>query len=226
VGHPRAAGEAVRGRERLPVHVEVSAFGPLEGLNPPHTGRIEAEQLGRPVSRSLLIPIDGALPGDEHPADPQKGRRILDQDRQRVDGPDGHRVVGLAALACTHLLGACRQRAGVGRTGRQPQPLDDLALAARGLDQVDPSGRQRDGQHQAREARARADVRDRTRPTQLLDREPGQAVGDVCVRRRRRISDGRRGVRLRGEAEEQSLEPLGRAGGQPVALRQGGQRFA
>jgi hypothetical protein len=91
------------------------------------------------------------------------------------------------------------------------ETADRLAFALARLDQVDVRVRQRDREHEAGEARSRAEVRDRPGGPELGNLETGQAVGYVCLERCPRLGDGRRRVRLRREGGEQALEPVGRA---------------
>jgi hypothetical protein len=100
--------------------------------------------------------------------------------------------------------------AGIVELGCRGETADRLALALAGLDEVDVRLRQRDREDEAREARSRTDVRDRSCGSELGNLQAGQAVGYVRLERCSRLGDGRRRVRLRGEVGEQALEPVGR----------------
>jgi len=82
-----------------------------------------------------------------------------------------------------------------------------------------------DRQGEARKAGAGADVAEHAGPGELLDLEPGEAVGDVDVEclfgipgRGRRIGLGREGLK-------EALEALGGLVRQPVAAAEAPQRF-
>jgi hypothetical protein len=85
------------------------------------------------------------------------------------------------------LLHAPPDYPGVAEIQGSGDALQEAAFSGCGLDQIDLRVRQRDREHQAREAGATADVGEAVRLSQALDLQAGQAVRQVNVHRLERV---------------------------------------
>ena len=99
---------------------------------------------GRRAARSSSASSAGSrrpFQATSTPPSREQRRGELGERREAPDGAGGHRVVGLATGARGELLGAHLDRRGVVDPGGAGREADELALAAHGLDQIDPGGR-------------------------------------------------------------------------------------
>jgi hypothetical protein len=62
--------------------------------------------------------------------------------------------------------------------------------------------------------------------SQTLDVEAAEAVGHVAVERRRRLADGRVGIRFGRERLQQQRELVSGGRRQPIAIEQRSERFS
>ncbi len=93
---------------------------------------------------------------------------------------------------------------------RAHRAFEERALARPRLHEAHPRGGQRDGEHEAREARAWAEVGDRRSAGDGLELERAQAVGEVNVARLFWVAHGRRrGPVGRDECEQGGVALFG-----------------
>jgi hypothetical protein len=112
------------------------------------------------------------------------------------------------------VLRANRERSdAVLKTGCQGKPLDDLALSAGRLDEVDLRMWEGRCEDEAREAGAGAQVHDSLCGAELIHLEAGKAVCDVQIEGLRGFADSRGRIGLRGQGVYQGYDrSLGRGG--------------
>ena len=172
-----------------------------------HVGGAQAQLGCRDVAGSLLGRDPRALPGDEDAADAEQRSRVFAEDGKGRERPGGGGVVRGGIRAAAEFLGAKWNGSNAPFEARcGGEALDDLALPASGLDQVDASSWKGRREDQAREAGAGPQVDDASGRTQPLDCEPGEAVGDVQIQLLGGASDGGRRIRLRGESLKERLD--------------------
>jgi hypothetical protein len=96
------------------------------------------ELAGGPGELPLLVGIAFALPSDQDAALAEQWGRKLGESREAAHGAGGDHVVRLSLLSGGKLLRAGVEDGCVGDPSDVDRPLDELALTANGLDQVNP----------------------------------------------------------------------------------------
>ena len=147
---------------------------------------------------------DLRLPGDEHAAGRKQRRRVLAENAQRRERSSRDEVVAREPIG--PLLGSRIDDVGVFDAGVGAHPFEELALSRHALDQRDAGLWQGDGEREAREAGAGAEVGGDARAGDLWERERAQRVRDVNVE----YGFGRDGARCEGVGNEQLDDALER----------------
>src|SRR4249920_3242439 len=208
LGHARASGELAWSWADLAEDVQVAVLAAGERAYGENLLRLHCQRFGCIGDLSLLVGVALALPGDEDAVFLQEGGGELGEGREAADGAGGDRRVALAALASGQLLGAGVEDAGIGDPGELDRALDELALAADRLDQIDLRTGQDYSEYQARKTSSRADIGDRAGLAEGRGLEAGEAVGDVHLPGASGVGDRADRGALLGEQPQHDLEGL------------------
>jgi len=164
----------------------------FEWPNDPRRGWFQPDDGGCLRASRLLVRIPGALPGDQGSTDLKQRGRVLHQHRKRRERASRDDVVTAGTVGGTPLLDADRVCGGVRDLRGAGKSRDDLALASRGLDEIDLGLGERGRQGKPREPSPGTDVADPRRLSERRDFKAREAVGDVNLDRLGRRDDRRR----------------------------------